>query len=189
MRLQPAYPIATDRLRLRPLIQSDISDLLAYRGDPEVCRYLPFEPMTPEILAGRIAGDLGRIELTAEKQAMTLGAERISDGRVIGDVVLFFHSERHAGGEIGYAFHPGVAGQGFAAEACTAVLDLAYDDLGLHRVVAHMDARNEASMRLAARLGMRLEAHHVSCEMFKGEWADLMVYAMLDHEWRSRRDG
>ncbi len=189
MRLQPAYPVATERLRLRPLHHSDIPDLLAYRGDPEVCRYLPFEPMTPQVLAGRIGGDLGRTELTDEGQAMTLGAERISDGRVIGDVVLFFHSKRHAGGEIGYAFHPGVAGQGFAAEACTAVLDLAFDDLALHRVVAKMDARNAASMRLATRLGMRLEAHHLSCEMFKGEWADLRVYAILDHEWRARRSG
>ena len=185
--MQPAYPIRTDRLLLRPLSPADIPDLLAYRSDPEVCRYLPFEPMTHDVLAARLAGDLGRREITAEGQAMTLGVERIGQARVIGDVVLFFHSERHGGGEIGYAFHPDVAGQGFAAEACRAVLDLAYDDLGLHRVVANMDARNVASARLAARLGMRLEAHHVSSEMFKGEWADLMVYAMLAEEWRSRR--
>ncbi|HEX4016241.1 MAG TPA: GNAT family protein [Frankiaceae bacterium] len=187
MRLQPAYPITTARLRLRPLTADDIPDLLAYRGDHEVCRYLPFEPMSEEVLAGRIAGDLGRREITAEGDAVTLGVERISDGRVVGDVVLFFRSERHAGGEIGYAFHPDVAGQGFATEACAAVLDLAYDDLGLHRVVANMDARNTASMRLAGRLGMRQEAHHVSSEMFKGEWTDLLVYAMLDEEWSARR--
>jgi RimJ/RimL family protein N-acetyltransferase len=187
MQLRPAYPIATARLLLRPLTSQDIPDLLAYRSDPQVCRYLPFEPMTREVLAARVAGDLGRSELSAEGQAMTLGAERVSDGRVIGDVVLFFHSERHAGGEIGYAFHPDVAGQGFASEACAAVLGLAYEELGLHRVVANMDARNHASGRLAERLGMRQEAHHVSSEMFKGEWADLLVYALLDHEWRARR--
>jgi RimJ/RimL family protein N-acetyltransferase len=187
MQLRPAYPITTARLRLRPLSTDDIPDLLAYRADPVACRYLPFEPMTQEILATRLAGDLGRSEITAEGHAMTLGAQRISDGRVIGDVVLFFHSERHAGGEIGYAFHPDVARQGFATEACTAVLDLAYGELGLHRLVANVDARNLASIRLAERLGMRREAHHVSCEMFKGEWADLVVYAMLDDEWRSRR--
>jgi RimJ/RimL family protein N-acetyltransferase len=36
---------------------------------------------------------------------------------------------------------------------------------------------------------MRREAHHRSSEMIKGEWVDLVVYALLDHEWRSRRDG
>jgi RimJ/RimL family protein N-acetyltransferase len=57
------------------------------------------------------------------------------------------------------------------------------DGLALHRVVARMDARNSASARLATRLGMRREAHHRSSEMFKGEWADIVVYALLDHEW------
>ena len=35
----------TDRLRLRPLTAADTGALLTYRGDPEVCRYLPFPPM------------------------------------------------------------------------------------------------------------------------------------------------
>jgi RimJ/RimL family protein N-acetyltransferase len=185
--LRPAYPITTTRLRLRPLTVEDISALLAYRGDADVCRYLPFEPMTPEVLTSRLAGELGRREITCEGDALTLGAERISDGWLGGDVVLFFRSERHAGGEIGYVFHPGVAGQGFAVEACTAVLDLAFGVLGLHRVIATMDARNHSSMRLAERLGMRGEAHHLSAEMFKGRWSDLLVYAILDDEWRARR--
>jgi RimJ/RimL family protein N-acetyltransferase len=184
--LRPTYPITTTRLRLRPLTVRDIPALLSYRGDPEVCRYLPFEPMTEDVLAARLAGDLGRREISSEGDAVTLGAERVDDGRLVGDVVLFFHSERHAGGEIGYVFHPDVAGQGLATEACTAILDLAFGELGLHRIVAKMDARNHASMRLAERLGMRREAHHVRAEMFKGEWSDLLVYALLHDEWRAR---
>ena len=155
----------------------------------DVCRYLPFEPMDEQVLAARLAGDLGRREISAEGQALTLGAELAASGRLVGDVTLFFHSARHAGGEIGYAFHPDIAGQGYATEACTAVLNLAFDEfdgLGLHRVVARMDARNSASARLASRLGMRREAHHRSSEMFKGEWADVVVYALLDYEWHAR---
>ncbi len=89
--------------------------------------------------------------------------------------MLFFHSGRHAGGEIGYVFHPEVAGRGYATEACAAVLDLAFDDLGVHRVTARMDGINSVSARLATRLGMRQEAHHRSSEMFKGNWADLDI--------------
>jgi RimJ/RimL family protein N-acetyltransferase len=36
------------------------------------------------------------------------------------------------------------------------------------------------------RLGMRRDAHFVHSEIFKGEWGDEFVYAMLDHEWRAR---
>jgi len=188
MELRPAYPISTLRLRLRPLGLEDTEELRAYRGRADVCRYLPFEPMDDQVLAARLAGNLGRREITAEGQALTLGAELVASGRLVGDVTLFFHSAEHAGGEIGYAFHPDVAGQGYATEACSALLALAFDKvdgLGLHRVVARMDGRNSASARLASRLGMRQEAHHRSCEMFKGEWADLVVYALLDHDWYS----
>jgi len=187
--LRPSYPISTSRLRLRPVGLEDTADLLAYRGRTDVCRYLPFEPMDEQVLAARLAGDLGRRDITAEGQALTLGAELAASGRLVGDVTLFFHSAHHAGGEIGYAFHPDVAGQGYATEACTAVLNLAFDEadgLGLHRIVARMDARNSTSVRLASRLGMRQEAHHRRSEMFKGEWADLVVYALLDHEWHAR---
>jgi RimJ/RimL family protein N-acetyltransferase len=38
------------------------------------------------------------------------------------------------------------------------------------------------------RLGMRREAHFVHNELFKGSWGDELVYAMLDQEWRGRRD-
>jgi len=154
-----------------------------------VCRYLPFEPMDREILTARLAGELGRREITAEGQALTLGVELAASGQLIGDVVLFFRSAAHAGGEIGYVFHPDVAGEGYATEACSAVADLAFDKthgLGLHRLVALIDARNHASVRLASRLGMHQEAHHRGSEMFKGAWADVVVYALLDHEWHAR---
>lgn len=186
---QPDYPVPTDRLRLRPLTPADIPAALVYRSDPEACRYLPFEPMTPEVLATRLAGDLGRTQITEAGQGLTLGAELVDTGELIGDVVLMYHSEQHRGGEIGYVFRPDVTGRGLATEACRAVLDLAFDPaagLGLHRVTALMDARNTASARLAARLGMRQEAHFRRAEIDgEGEWVDLLVFAVLADEWFS----
>jgi hypothetical protein len=53
------------------------------------------------------------------------------------------------------------------------------------RVVARIEARNTPSARLAERLGMRREAHLVQNEIFKGEWGDELVFAVLAREWRS----
>jgi RimJ/RimL family protein N-acetyltransferase len=33
---------------------------------------------------------------------------------------------------------------------------------------------------------MRREAHFVHDEIFKGEWSDQLVYAILDEEWKAR---
>jgi len=64
------------------------------------------------------------------------------------------------------------------------LLHLAFDDLGLRRVIARLDAENRPSARLAARLGMRQEAHLVQNEWFKGRWSDELDFAVLEHEWR-----
>jgi RimJ/RimL family protein N-acetyltransferase len=146
--------------------------------------------MDADVLQRRLAGDLGRDEITQEGDALTLGVELADGGGLIGDVVLFFHSAEHGAGEIGYVFHPEFAGHGYATEACAAILALAFDPthgLGLHRVVAQMDLRNHASARLALRLGMRQEAHFRSNRRFKGEWSDLVVYALLADEWSRER--
>ena len=177
----PDYPILTARLKLRPVSMNDVDAMLTYRGRPEVCRYLPFEAMTREQLIGRLQSDLSRTFLTDEGQSLTLAAELA--GQVIGDVVLFFRSREHAGGELGYVFHPDFTGQGYAREACAAVLALAFEQLGLHRIVARLDGRNERSARLAAALGLRREAEFKLNEIFKGEWSDELVYAMLADEW------
>jgi RimJ/RimL family protein N-acetyltransferase len=183
MRLRPDYPILTTRLRLRPLSPADVEAMLTYRGRADVCRYLPFEPMTRDQLLRRLDSELSVAEIADEGQALTLGVELRETGELIGDIVLFFRSREHRGGELGYVFHPDHGGQGYATEAASAMLGLAFDQLGLHRVIARLDARNTDSARLAARLGMRQEAHLVSNEMFKGEWADELDFAILDTEW------
>jgi RimJ/RimL family protein N-acetyltransferase len=181
--LRPTYPVRTARLLLRPLTADDIDPLLAYRSRPDVCRYVPFEPMTRAVILDRLAGPWATTELTGEGQSLTLGMELAQTGRLIGDVVLFWHSVEHAGGELGYVVHPDFGGHGYATEAARAVLSLGFDGLGLHRIVARIDERNDASVRLCRRLGMRQEARLVENEMFKGDWSTEIDFAMLAADW------
>jgi RimJ/RimL family protein N-acetyltransferase len=73
--------------------------------------------------------------------------------------------------------------KGYATESARALIDRCFEDWGVHRVYAEMDPRNRASARLCERLGMRLEAHLREESRFKGEWGDLLVYAVLASEW------
>jgi RimJ/RimL family protein N-acetyltransferase len=185
--LRPVYPVSTGRLLLRPLTVDDVDALLAYRSRPDVCRYVPFEPMDRHTIHERLATHWAATDLTDAGQALTLGIEVARSGELIGDVVLFWHSREHRGGEIGYVVHPDFAGDGYATEAAHALLRLAFDDLGLHRVTARIDERNEPSARLARRLGMRQEARLVHNELFKGEWSTELDFAMLSDEWPAHR--
>jgi RimJ/RimL family protein N-acetyltransferase len=156
--LRPRYPIRGDRLLLRPLTSRDIDAVLAYRGREDVCRYVPFKPMTAEGIAERLAGPWARTELTAEGQSLSLGAEVRQTGELAGDCVLFWHSSEHAGGEVGYVFNPGLAGRGYATEAVTMMLRLGFEELDLHRITARIDERNEPPVLEHRRSARRLAA-------------------------------
>jgi RimJ/RimL family protein N-acetyltransferase len=143
--------------------------------------------MTLEVINERMTSQWARTELTDEGQSLTLGVEVAETAELVGDVVLFWHSREHGGGELGYVFHPDVSGRGYATEAANALLRLGFDELGLHRIVARIDERNESSARLARRLGMRQEARLVHNEFFKGEWSTELDFAMLADEWPQHR--
>ncbi len=165
----------------------DADAMLAYRSREDVCRYVPFEPMSRDDIIERITGPWACTELTGEGQSLTLGAQVGETGELAGDVVLFWHSSTHAGGELGYVFDPAMGGRGYATEAASVMLRLGFEGLGLHRIVARIDERNEPSVRLARRLGMRQEARLVCNEFFKGEWSTELDFAMLADEWDARQ--
>ncbi|GAA2349469.1 GNAT family N-acetyltransferase [Dactylosporangium salmoneum] len=181
--LRPDYPIRTERLLLRPFADPDLDDLHALTGDPEVVRYLYWDVHTLEETRAALTRRMGQDALTEEGQWLVLALDL--DGTVIGQVVLKWASAEHRQGELGFVLNPAYHGKGYAREAAEAMLGLAFDGLGLHRVFGACDTRNEGSWRLLARLGMRREAHFVEDEIFKGSFGDQYIYAILDREWRS----
>lgn len=184
--LAPAYPVRSARLLLRPVSPADVAAVVAYRSQPEVCRYVPFDPMDADDVRARLAGMWSRRTLDQEGEVLVLGAELAATGELIGDLLLRWISAEDGCGELGYVFHPAYGGRGYASEAAHAVLHLAFDDLRLHRVIARVDARNTASARLAARLGMRQEARLVENSRYTGEWSDELDFALLSREWRAQ---
>jgi RimJ/RimL family protein N-acetyltransferase len=91
--------------------------------------------------------------------------------------------------EIGFTLARAYQGKGYAAEAVSRLLDWAFGEMDLHRVVAITDQRNEPSCRLLERLGMRREGSFVLNAWFKGEWSSEYLYAVLREEWLNERAG
>ena len=175
--------VVRDRVRLRPVVDSDLAAMVTYRGDPEVCRFLPFEPQNADDIRRRIGHLFGGTSLEGERGGVVLAVERLEDGAVIGDLVLF-HLDVDAGSaEIGWVVNPAASGRGLATEAVRALVDTAFSTYGLRRLVARIDADNTRSIALADRLGMRREAHLIGNEWFKGRWSDEVDYAVLAREW------
>lgn len=186
---EPAWPIDTARLVLRPFEPSDLEALHAIHKDEENARWLYNDARTlaetRELLALKTAGSA----LGAEGEWLSAAVVLRVTGELVGDVSLLWASEAHRQGELGFIFHRAHQGNGFATEAARPMLAFAFATLGLHRVVGRLEPRNRGSGRVLEKLGMRREAHLVENEWVKGEWQSELVYAILAHEWADASAG
>jgi RimJ/RimL family protein N-acetyltransferase len=76
---------------------------------------------------------------------------------------------------LGYVFHPGYHGQGYATEACRAAMGYLFDELAVDGILTGTHPDNEASVRLLERLGLRA--------VTRGE------YAISREEWSALQQG
>ena len=88
--------------------------------------------------------------------------------------------------EVGCTLKKTFQGKGYATEALTAMVNYFFTILKKHRIVASIDPRNTASIRLIERLGFRKEAHFKESYFLRGEWVDDIIYAMLDKDWGNK---
>jgi RimJ/RimL family protein N-acetyltransferase len=184
--LTPDYPIRTERLTLRPYEPDDFDAALTYWSRADVTRFLYLEAFTTETFVERLGLLMGRTELNSEGDVLTLAIVPDGVDRVVGDVTLFWRSAEHQTGEIGFILDPEHQRKGYAREAATALLELGFEQMKLHRIVGRLDGRNAASAAVLRGLGMRQEAHLIENEWVKGEWTDEIVFALLREEWLGR---
>jgi RimJ/RimL family protein N-acetyltransferase len=184
-------PIRTERLTIRLMTANDVDDIHAYQSREDVCRYLLFDPRTREEVAERTAKHSAATTLQQDgdywQLAMELSGANGAPSRVIGDLYFTIASLENSKAEIGWSMHPDFHGRGYATEGAGALLEVAFASIQLHRVVAELDPRNDASIALCKRLGMREEAFFVKDLWFRGDWADTGMYAILRDEWLATR--
>jgi len=175
--------LESSRLILRPLTTADADDLLEYQANPEVIRFIPWPVRDRAMVVEAIDKLLAFIAAGEPGLNQTYAMELKSSGKVIGQVNYMFKDGHDFQREIGYVINPAFGGQGYVHEALTAMVTHIFGMGDVERVYAKIDARNTPSEKVAQRLGMRKEAHHIRDDFFKGEWTDSLIYAILKSEW------
>jgi RimJ/RimL family protein N-acetyltransferase len=178
--------LKTNRLVIRRFLPQDAPDLFEIRADPSVSAYDTWDPYVSEDQAREFITAQQDVTPHSESQ-WCLWAVLRRDAKVIGYVETIVRSQSWGQAEIGWALNGAYRGRGYATEAARRMISFSFDDLSLHRIYAECDPRNERSIRLMERVGMRREARLREVLHVKGEWQDRCVYAILVHEWNEHR--
>ena len=175
----------TARLVLRDWQEGDWGPFWTGTNTPAVMRWL-----------GGVADDAKRG--AAQKRLLTYErehghtfwvVERKEDGAILGFCGL--KRSNQAGGpigamEVGWRLREDAWGQGYAREAASASLDLAFDRFGADEVVALTVEGNTASWGLMLRLGMeRREDLDFDNDEFDPDTGRIIVYSIASDAWRS----
>ena len=178
--------IRTEHLILRALELDDAARIYEYRSSPEVSRFQSWGVHDIEEIRSCIAG-LSTAAPGTPGVWYQVGIVLVPNGNLIGDCAFRVLESEPRQAEFGITLDTAFQRRGYATQALGALLDYLLIALGKHRVFASVDPRNERSVQLMERVGLRKEAHFIKSLWFRGKWVDDLVFAILASEWSSKK--
>jgi RimJ/RimL family protein N-acetyltransferase len=146
--------LTTGRLHLREFRESDLDAYAAICASPDVMQFIGRgSTLSRSQTWTQIAVFLGHWQLRGHGM---WAVEERSSGDLIGRVG-FLDPEGWPGFELGWLLGLPYWGHGFATEAARAALEYAFCELRRRHIISLIYPKNEASIRVALRLGERLE--------------------------------
>lgn len=166
--------LETPRLRLRMFAQADAEAYADMLADPEVARYLSHgQPLSPSEAWRHMAMLLGHWQLFGFGP---WAVEERASGELVGRIGPY-DPAGWPGLELIWTIRRQSWGQGYATEGARAALAYVFEQMRCDRVISLIRPQNAASIRVAEKLGQRLQER----TDFYGEAA--LVYGIRREEW------
>ena len=175
------YPIVeTERLLLRPVTLDDAEAMFDYASDRENTRYTfqtnqSLEETKNNIAQFYLANPLGR-----------WGIELKSNGQFIGTIDLHKIDPVLKKAAIGYIINKKYWNQGLTTEANRAVIELAFEKIGMNKLTALYDKDNPASGKVMKKSGMHFsheEAYACMDQHEKGRIVTRVHYVLTKEDY------
>lgn len=174
--------LETPRLTLRRMRPEDAEQMHRYASDPEVARYMLWEPH--ESL--RDSENFLRFvrERYSRGDPAGWGLEERETGRFMGTCGMQAWRPEHSRAELGYVLAREHWGRGLMTEAVAAVVNFGFERIGFNRLEARCLDGNIASARVLEKVGMIWEGTSRSSHFLGGSFRNLHHYAMLKGDVR-----
>lgn len=186
MRPKPSirFLYETDRLILKIITPDYLREVLNFqiRNREAFEKYEPTRPDNFYTLSYQQSVIKCEFKLAMKMTTIRFYVFRKEDpNEIIGTVCL--HDVLHLAyscTEVGYKFDEAWQHMGYAKEALSKVLDIAFFDLSLHRVFARVMPENAPSIHLLSSLGFTEEGIERQCIQICGKWEDHIRFSYLN---------
>lgn len=170
----------TERLVIRPLQKADYENWLNEfeNRNPSQYRYdkgkIDMSECTKDWFYNLVDKHQ---QLALTDTAHVFGVFRKEDGTHLGMVDFStLARDDFQWGRIGYTIHNQYWRKGYGKEAIKEALNVAFNHLKFHRIEAHINLDNSASLNLAESVGMKYECTRKGFIFEFGEWTDNLIY-------------
>ncbi len=184
--------IATERLVLREIRESDADAIFEIFGDDAVTRFYDLATFTDIEQARKMIARMG--ERNANGDALRWGIALQENDRVIG--TGGFNQFTRVGTEpgsvptriltragIGYDLAQAFWNRGYMTEALRAIVRYGLETLNANRIEALVMLENDASVRVLEKIGFQREGILREYGFWKNQFWDLQMFALLKRAW------
>jgi RimJ/RimL family protein N-acetyltransferase len=175
--------IETERLLIREFKHTDFESVHEYSGNPQVTKYIPFEPNSIQNAKAFLKQAIAK-QTNPDRTDYELAVELTKESKVIGGCRI--NKETSSEAHLGFMLNQKYWGQGYATEAAFALVDFGFNELGVHRIYANCFLDNVASIKILEKIGMVREGILREKMMSEGKYHDTYVYGILKHEWKPK---
>ena len=156
--------LTTKRLIIRPIEKLDYDDICEYGSDEETSQYMLYWPKSKEEVEKYIDNCIDKIKSTNLSELIwrEYVMELRDEGKVIGNISL---QTRGNEAELGWISNKRYWNKGYMTEAVNAIIDYAFNMLGIKRIFAICNDKNIASFKVMEKSKMvkiRTDINHKS---------------------------
>jgi RimJ/RimL family protein N-acetyltransferase len=167
-----------NKVKLRPVDDSDVDDLYHWWNDPEFSgEYAGFEPKNRAEFQGLVKKE-GWFIISSRSEDRKIGF--IAYYRVRSDYLNLF--------EIGYRIMPNERRKGYTTEAARLLVDHLFETKkDIERIESVTDVENVPSQRVLEKNGFKREGELRKRFYNKGQYRNEYMYSLLREEWRKSK--
>ena len=167
--------LETKRLVLEPILATHTQELCDLFSDSALHQFVPFEVPTFEEQLERCKRWEKRVSPNGDETWLNWAARLKDNATIVGHFQAGIKADHTA--SIGYVVSRSFQNIGLATEALSTVFGFLRETMKVREVKAWSDTRNEASHRLAKKMGMIQVEVLKDADFFKGSKSDEFVFS------------